>query len=64
MLLLHDCTGEMQAAPATEPFPSSDKFLRQERALKEEIQVVHNANVNHAIGTLNYLMNRQLNYYF
>ena len=63
MLLLQDCTGEMQAEHATELFPSSDKFLLQRRALKEEIQLVHNAIVNQPTRTLNYLMNRQLKYF-
>lgn len=37
MLLLQDCTGEMQAA---------HKFFTAKRALKEEIQLHHNATVN------------------
>lgn len=54
MLLLQDRTGEMQATRETELFPSVDKFLLQRRALKEEIQLVHNATMNQPIRTQNY----------
>ena len=46
MLLLQDCTGEMQAALETELFPAAHKFLLQMRALKEEIQLDHNGSVD------------------
>ena len=46
MLLLQDCTGEMQAALEKELFATAHKFLLQRRALKEEIQLHHNATMN------------------
>lgn len=54
MLLLQDGTGEMQATPEIELFPRGDKFLLQRRALKEEIQLVHNATMNQPRRTQNY----------
>lgn len=46
MLLLQDCTGEMQAALEKELFAAAHKFLLQRRALKEETQLHHNATMN------------------
>ena len=46
MLLLQDHSGEMQAALGIKSFTEAHKFLTQRRALKEEIQLVHNATMN------------------
>lgn len=53
MLLLQSRTGKMQAEPGDRTVPRGDKFLLPRRALKEEIQLVHNATMNQPRRTQN-----------